>query len=191
MKIPRIKKVLIVGNQSFDPNPPPPSDFTTLKRRKHVLVTGNRVEKIEETGNGLWQFPEPMGGDAFVGFVYVMENPVDGKYYIGKKSYRSNKGVPAKWRNYISSSQKVKADVARLGRFAFNYYCLEQYRFKGSLGFAETWSMCHVEAPYYKDKFYTALVNKVSWISKEPISERHKYRLHEIVNGRGLTLGFL
>jgi hypothetical protein len=81
------------------------------------------------------------------------------------------------WRWYISSSKELSASVKNFGKEGFEFIAIEQYHSKGTLSYAESWSLLHVEAPYRQDKWYNLLINKVSWAVKEPITERHKQRL--------------
>ena len=61
----------------------------------------------------------------------------------------------------------------------FDFICVEQYKTKGTLSYAETWSLCLVEAPT-SNLWYNTLIEKVSWSVREPISDRHKERLARI-----------
>lgn len=74
----------------------------------------------------------------YVAFVYKITNLLDGRFYIGYKqtTFAKTKQVKGKkkrtkvesdWREYWSSSEELKADVARLGESNFKreilYFC--------------------------------------------------------------------
>lgn len=134
--------------------------------------------------NGHWNFPEQMGLGKNVGFIYVIYDRYMNKAYLGKKHYRgqgvSNSGQESNWRRYMSSSSVLKEHWGERPKSEFDFICLEEYKSKGTLSYSETWSLCFVEAPT-TDVWYNKLVEKVSWKVKEPISERHKVRLNNIV----------
>lgn len=138
------------------------------------------VEKYVPTfDNGHWEFPEQMGGH--VGFIYVILDTVMDKAYLGKKQFTGmgavNKGQESNWKKYVSSSDLLKALLKARPKEEFRFICIEQYKTKGTLSYAETWSLCLVEAPT-SDRFYNVLINKVSWPVKERITERHKERIN-------------
>lgn len=149
----------------------------TLPTLKHPL----KVEFVNHLGeNGHWDFPEQMGVGGYVGFIYVIYDNYLDKAYLGKKNYFGagalNKGKESNWKKYTSSSKSLNENIAARPRNQFEFYCLEQYKAKGALAYAETWSLCMVEAPTSK-QWYNTLIEKVSWAVREPVSERHKLRL--------------
>lgn len=127
-----------------------------------------------------------------VGFIYLIHDTINDRMYIGKKHYlkggKLHKGESSDWKSYCSSSKEIQAVVDAIGKDGFLFYVLEEYRLRGSLGFAETWSLMHVEALAHRDKWYNGLVNKVSWTVKESVTQKHKDRLATIVAGNGSTL---
>ena len=151
-----------------------------------------RVDKSLLGPNGHWRFDVKMHSGGHVGFVYLIHDLVTDMMYIGKKHYagagKKNKGVTSNWMWYTSSCAALAESIKVNGKDQFIYYVLDEYVMRGSLGFAETWSLMAVQAPANRDKWYNMLVNKVSWRVKESISEKHKFRLSEIIQGRGLQL---
>jgi hypothetical protein len=133
--------------------------------------------------NGHWTFPEKMGDG--VGFIYVIRDNVLGRHYLGKKSYltggKLNYGRETDWRRYLSSSKLLAVLLKERPREEFEFIAIEQYRTKGTLSYAETWSLCRVEAPT-SVTWYNTRVEKVSWSVKEPISQRHKLRLEMLLD---------
>ena len=138
----------------------------------------------DNLNNGHWQFPDKMGGNFYVGFIYVIRDNYLKRFYLGKKHFystaRTAKGVETPWRDYTSSSKLLKEMFKERPKDEFDFICLEQYKTKGTLSYSETWTLCLVEAPT-NNMWYNTRVEKVSWSVKEPISERHKTRLNDAV----------
>lgn len=188
----KIKKVLVTpGGITVEQRKSPklPDDLPKKESPSVRLVTladlnTARTRKVkDERPNGHWSFPEQLGGKYF-GFIYLIRNKQSGRMYIGKKQFEGsgkvNRGQETNWRNYTSSCKALQEDIERLGKDAFEFHVLEQYKIRGSLGFAETWSLMHVEAPAHRDVWYNMLVNKISWSVKEGISLRHKQRIKQL-----------
>lgn len=141
---------------------------------------------LPKFNNGHWTFEEQMGTTSHCGFIYVIRDKALKMLYLGKKTYRSNgklkAGTETNWRKYKSSSPVLKEMWKERPIYdEFEFICIEQYKMKGALGYAETWSLCHVEAPT-KDHWYNRLVEKVAWNVKEGITDRHRARLDAAVN---------
>lgn len=166
----------------------------TLKKIRTSLEgkVGSTVDarnyRGKEAPNGHWQWDGPglMGGKEYTGFIYIIRDVVNNRLYLGKKQYRGsgvvNKGLESNWRWYISSSTELAAAVKSRQKEGFEYYAIEEYKAKGALSFAETWSLCHVQSPVYPWRWYNKLIEKVSWPVRESVTDRHKKRLEEIVN---------
>lgn len=133
--------------------------------------------------NGHWDFPSEMGG-VHVGFIYVVFDKVLGRAYLGKKAYKGagqyNRGKGTEWESYTSSSKIVNELIKANGKDTFEFIVLEQYKTKGTLSYAETWSLCFVESPT-SDLWYNKRIEKLSWVVKEPITQRHKDRLQMVL----------
>ena len=133
--------------------------------------------------NGHWLFPERMGDG--VGFIYVVRDNYLRRFYLGKKLFRGhgklNKGVESNWRKYVSSSNLLKTMFGERPKEEFDFVCLEEYKMKGALSYAETWTLCLVEAPTTED-WYNTRVEKVSWSVRERITSRHKERLDRVMS---------
>lgn len=136
--------------------------------------------------NGHWSFPEQMGNG--VGFIYVIFDTVLQRAYLGKKNFRSMRGKDAgkesNWRRYISSSKLLAEMMQERPKKEFEFICIEQYKTRGTLSYSETWSLCVAEAPL-NVRWYNTLIEKVSWSVKEPVTERHKQRLAEVIRRVG------
>lgn len=173
---------------------PAPVEKTVKKVRRVSLegVEGSVVDARNYRGNGHWEWDdtaEPLGTKGFIGFIYVIHDVVEAKLYLGKKQYQGtgkiNKGQDSNWRWYISSSNKLSASVKLHQKANFRFIAIEQYRAKGALSYAETWSLTHAQTPVHRNKWYNELINKVSWTVKEPPTERHLQRLHAIMDTVG------
>jgi len=134
--------------------------------------------------NGHWEFPEQMGVDKHIGFIYAMYDTVLNRAYIGKKFFvgmgKLNRGKESNWRKYVSSSNLLAELLKVRPAEEFEFICIEQYKTKGCLAYAETWSLCYVEAPT-SPVFYNTRIEGISWSVKERISDRHKERLETIL----------
>jgi len=85
-------------------------------------------------------------GDHY-GFVYLIENKLNGKKYIGRKylwQFRTPKGKKRKvksesnWKEYYGSCPELKEDVDKLGRENFSRTILSLHQTKGKTNYEET-----------------------------------------------------
>ena len=156
------------------------------------MVPTNRITKTKGRGdpdpngfyNGHWQFPEQLGGEGFFGFIYAIFDPDTKRGYIGKKQYvgagKLNKGQESDWRRYTSSCKELAEAIRQRGILNFKFIVLEQYKIRGTLTYAETWTQCKVETPT-SDVWYNTRIEDISWPVREHITDRHKQRLEEVV----------
>jgi hypothetical protein len=90
-------------------------------------------------------FTDP--GDHY-GYVYLIENLATGRKYIGKKLFiftktkvvkgkRKKIKSPSDWQTYWSSSDELKADVAKLGEQNFRRIILHLCKNKGTCNYLE------------------------------------------------------
>lgn len=128
--------------------------------------------------NGHWLFPEQLGDG--VGFIYVIRDNILQRFYLGKKTFRGagklNYGKESNWKRYTSSSNTIGTLLKERPREEFDFIVLETYKARGALSYAETWTLCLVEAPT-NVTWYNTRIEKVSWPVKEMITQRHKMRL--------------
>ncbi len=84
--------------------------------------------------------------DSF-GFVYLIENKINGRKYIGRKyfwSFRKPKGKSRKvksesdWKKYYGSCPELKEDVIKFGRENFSRTMLSVHKTGGKTNFEET-----------------------------------------------------
>jgi len=85
--------------------------------------------------------------DGYYGFVYLIENKLNGKKYIGRKylwQFRTPKGKKRKvksesnWKDYYGSCPELKEDIDKLGRENFSRTILSLHKTKGKTNFEET-----------------------------------------------------
>jgi len=85
-------------------------------------------------------------GDYF-GFVYLIENKLNGRKYIGRKylwQFRTPKGKKRKvktesnWKDYYGSCPELKEDIDKFGRQNFSRTILSLHKTKGKTNFEET-----------------------------------------------------
>jgi hypothetical protein len=90
---------------------------------------------------------EPVDIQDYFGFVYLIENKLNGKKYIGRKylwQFRTPKGKKRKvksesdWKNYYGSCPELKEDIDKIGRENFSRTILSLHKTKGKTNFGET-----------------------------------------------------
>lgn len=86
----------------------------------------------------------------YVGFVYIIENNINGMYYVGKKLfYRSKKRMikgrkrreitESDWKKYYGSCQPLSQDIEKFGKENFTRKVLFLCKYKRDLTFFETY----------------------------------------------------
>jgi hypothetical protein len=86
--------------------------------------------------------------DGFIGYVYLIRNLQNNRAYIGKKLFKFKKTkqvkgkkkkilVESDWKDYYSSSEELKADVAKLGKKNFHREIIHLCKNKGTLNYLE------------------------------------------------------
>jgi hypothetical protein len=83
----------------------------------------------------------------YFGFVYLIENNLNNRKYIGRKyfwQFRTPKGKKRKvksesdWKKYYGSCPELKEDVDKLGRENFSRTILSLHKTKGKTNYEET-----------------------------------------------------
>lgn len=83
----------------------------------------------------------------YYGFVYLIENKLNGRKYIGRKylwQFRTPKGKKRKvksesnWKDYYGSCPELKEDIDKLGRENFSRTILSLHKTMGKTNFGET-----------------------------------------------------
>lgn len=83
----------------------------------------------------------------YFGFVYLIENNLNKRKYIGRKyffSYRTPKGknrkvkLESNWKDYYGSCPELKEDIVKYGRENFSRTILSLHKTKGKTNYEET-----------------------------------------------------
>lgn len=115
----------------------------------------------------------------FVGFVYEISNLLDGRKYIGKKSFifkiakKPLKGQKRRrisyeesdWRDYFGSNTELQADVARHGVGNFHRRILMLCKTKAEMSYYEAKFQLETDA-ILRDDYYN------SWVSVK-VTRKH------------------
>ena len=105
----------------------------------------------------------------YYGFIYLIENLVNGKKYIGRKfltkaGYKTVKGkrknirVESDWRDYYGSSNSLKEDIDYYGKDSFRRTILRLCKSRGECNYFETKYIFDTDA-ILDPKYYN------SWVS--------------------------
>ncbi len=183
---------VVTQKKSVLPDDLPRKPTKALKLVRVSLEPRSRTKRETQGTNGHWQFDKPLCQDGQFGFIYLIHDKANNRMYIGKKQYfgtgKENKGQETNWKWYTSSCKALQEAIKANGKEHFEFYVLDEYHVRGTLGFAETWSLMFVEAPANRDKWYNMLVGKISWTVREGISAKHKARLHALISGQPVDL---
>lgn len=83
----------------------------------------------------------------YYGFVYLIENKINERKYVGRKyfnTYRTVKGKKRKerkesdWKKYYGSCPELHEDIKKFGKENFNRIILSLHKTKGKTNFEET-----------------------------------------------------
>ena len=83
----------------------------------------------------------------YFGFVYLIQNTINGRKYIGRKylwQFRTPKGKKRKvksesdWKKYYGSCPELKEDIEKYGRENFSRTILSLHKTKGKTNYEET-----------------------------------------------------
>jgi len=159
-------------------------DPTTLLTSNQPPLIDMSARKPLVSVNGHWKFDQPMGIGKASGFIYIVRDNYLSRFYMGKKFYKGNgklnRGQESDWKTYLSSSNLLKQLMGERPKEEFELICIEEYCMRGAVSYAETWSLCHVEAPTTKT-WYNTRIEEISWNVTEPITKRHKERLNRVI----------
>lgn len=108
-------------------------------------------------------------GIGYVGFVYIIENLIDGRAYVGQKKLKATKRVAVKnkknkkvikassdWQNYWGSNEELKADVKKLGKENFRRTILHLAKFKSIMNWLELKEQVDRNVLFFPEKYYNS-----------------------------------
>ena len=110
--------------------------------------------------------------DQYAGFVYVITNKLDGRKYIGKKVYWSNrsekikgstrrrrKRVASDWKTYTGSCKPLNTDIKEHGMENFEFKIVFQGETRTAINYEEARRQfetnCIYKEEYYNDYIHT------------------------------------
>lgn len=132
----------------------------------------------------LYENKEFKNEEQYYGFVYLIENNINGKKYIGRKyltkaGYKTVKGKRKKvrkesdWENYYGSSPSLKEDVEKYGKDNFTRTILRLCKTRGECNYFETKYIFDNDA-LLKEEYYN------SWVSCKIQSSHVKNLVEEL-----------
>jgi len=106
------------------------------------------------------------------GFIYEITNKIENKIYIGKKQCMSKRRLkPLKgklrkrltikesdWKTYTSSSEKLNADIERLGKENFNFLILKTCTCKWEMAYYEIETQI-LRGAMFREDYYNGIIN--------------------------------
>jgi len=142
----------------------------------------------QHDNQGHWSTQEPVDIDGLHGFVYLIHNVVDDRYYVGKKNFLhggkknyTRKGVKTpnyrygtetNWKTYTGSSAELNVDIAKHSKESFVFSIVRLYTTRGGLSYGEA-NMQHkfdvltMRDSNDKPKFYNGNIAGIKYIPKE------------------------
>lgn len=142
----------------------------------------------QHDNQGHWRTQTPLDISGLHGFVYLVHNALDDKYYIGKKNFlhggRKNyirkgvktpnyrHGTETNWKTYTSSSAELNLDLAKHGIVHFSFTMIMLYTTRGGLSYGEANIQHKLDVLTTKDsnggaKFYNGNIAGIKYIPKE------------------------
>lgn len=122
---------------------------------------------------GHWKLEEGVSLDENTfGFIYIIENLLESKKYIGKKQCSSKiRRKPLKgkknhrlgskksdWQTYTSSSEKLNLDIIRLGKENFSFKIIKTCSCKWEMAYFEIKNQIEADV-LLRDDYYNGIIN--------------------------------
>jgi len=135
--------------------------------------------QIDETFNGPldlghWSYSNESLSVSSVpfGFIYLIENKLTGRKYIGKKQCQTvlkrkalkgktrkrHEVIETDWKSYTSSSRELNEDIIKHGKDNFSFSILQWCDSKAELGYYEIKLQLEVDA-LLRDDYYNGIIN--------------------------------
>lgn len=120
---------------------------------------------------GHWQFDGDFNPESY-GFIYLIENTITGRKYIGKKQMKSVKKMPplkgrknkrhkiveTDWKTYTGSSTELNNDIEELGKDKFEFNILRLCESKSQLAYYEAKEQFEQDV-LLKEEYYNGIIN--------------------------------
>jgi len=153
----------------------------------NALLDVIKSYKLHE-GQGHWETNEPLDIKGLHGFVYLIHNVEDDRYYVGKKNFLhggkknyTRKGVKTpnyrhgtetNWKSYTGSSSELNADILKHSKDNFSFKVLKVYATRGGLSYGEANIQHKLDVLTMRDsndkpKFYNGNIAGIKYIPKE------------------------
>jgi|TARA_R110001583_G_scaffold27717_10_gene98779 hypothetical protein len=95
-----------------------------------------------------WKYKKNPNVENMFGFVYVITNKKTKKAYIGCKQYwhysKTKRTRQTNWKVYMGSSKHLLEDIKKLGKRAFKFEIISEFKNKRSLRYYE----CYYQMKY-------------------------------------------
>jgi hypothetical protein len=148
--------------------------------------------------NGIWTHTEQMDTAKYYGFIYLITDLLNSKFYIGKKQYFSVKKLPPlkghkrkrtkieemDWRNYTSSSTYVNEKIGELGMDNFEFEILTECISKADMTYQEVAIMhsMNVLTTMKEDgtpRYYNRAIGNIKFIPPLEVSDKTRKKMRE------------
>ena len=90
------------------------------------------------------------------GFVYLITNPINSKFYVGKKSFRGG----TDWQRYTGSCKPLAADMKKVGKDKFIYEVLDYAANQRDLTLKECYWQIHFDVLNREDSYNQQILGK-------------------------------
>lgn len=128
----------------------------------------------------------PENIEDYVGFIYLIQNTVTGRLYVGKKFFHSKKTLPplkgkknrrvkyveSDWKTYWGSCKELLEDIKELGYNNFSRIILGCYKTKWECSYQEALYQMQ-ENVLFRDDYYNGIIN--IRLSKAPKNLRRRF----------------
>lgn len=145
-----------------------------MAKKSKKLKNQQNLNILEDNSFGHWIIPENITKfpNKTFGFIYLITNLRDKKYYIGckmiektikrkplkGKTKRRIEKTSSNWREYTGSSTELNADIDKLGKNQFKFQIIDFAFSKSELKFKELLYQI-VNNALFRDDFYNGIIN--------------------------------
>jgi hypothetical protein len=142
----------------------------------------------QHENQGHWQTQNPLDLSGLHGFVYLIHNTVDDKYYVGKKNFlhggkknyirkgvktpNYRHGTETNWKTYTGSSAELNLDISKHEITKFSFTIVKVFSSRGGLSYGEANIQHKLDVLTMRDsndkaKFYNGNIAGIKFIPKE------------------------